>query len=200
MPGTQQKRLLLGIFENLPGLSFLILSQASGDLRLAGWIGAVLAGFVCATYIKHILDPHPILLGINVFTVGITPLIEGLFLLDMPHQAQWLVQNVDTAVLSSVFLIGLALTLFAPNGFLACRTETRRQTLIYSAVLLAASGTGIIWSAFVDASPLLSLAMPLSLLFGLRQYLCAGLSDRQSLNSGLTALPGATAPSADLTV
>ena len=38
MPGNNQKRLLLEMFENLPGVSFMVLFRTTGDLQLAGWV------------------------------------------------------------------------------------------------------------------------------------------------------------------
>ncbi len=200
MLGDHQKRLLLGTFENLPGLGFLVLSRATGDLRLAGWIGTVLAAAACCAYAKRIMPPHPVLLGINLFMVAITPLIELLHLSGNGAEANALIGNLDSLVLGSIFVTGVVLTLIGKNGFLVHQADTPRQMRIYSAALLAVCATGIVWSLIMGDNHLVSLVVPLSLLFGLQQYLSAGASDRQSRGSAILAAPAITEPSTDTAI
>ena len=194
MLGHQQKRFLTGVLENLPGLSFLILSRAGDDLRLAGWAGTVLAATVCFAYVRRILHPHPVLLGINVFMVAITPLIELLHLWNNAPVAMLLLGNLDTLVLGSVFLTGLMLTAFTRNGFLAHPAETKKKTRIHSAFMLTVCAAGVAWSLAAGDNHLLSLVLPLSLLFGMQQFLTAGASDRQSRHDAVLAATAAPVP------
>ncbi|WP_170331602.1 hypothetical protein [Ruegeria arenilitoris] len=179
-------------------MSFLVLSRATDDLRVTGWVGTVLAAVVCVAYLKKLMSPHPILLGINLFMVAITPLIEVLFLAGNSHAAGMMIANIDSLVLGSVFATGLYLTLFSRNGFLTYKPENAQQARRHAAVLLTISAAGIAWSLLAGGNHLVTLALPLMLLFGLLQLLRAGAADRQS-NSG-AALVVAQHPPASETV
>ncbi|WP_152563290.1 hypothetical protein [Ruegeria halocynthiae] len=199
MLSDQQKQFLTGFFENLPGLSYLVLYRVSHDLRLAGWIGTALAAMVCIAYVKRLLRPHPVLLGINVFMVAITPLIELLHLSGNASVAKLMLGNLDTLILGSVFATGLILTVFTSEGFLAHRAESLKKMRIQSGYLLSACAAGITWSLAVGDNHLVSLALPLSLIFGLRQFLIAGATDRQSRHDALLVAP-AIAPPTDQSI
>lgn len=136
MAGANQKRLLLEMFENLPGLTFMILLRTTADLRLAGWLGTVLAAMVCVAYAPKSLRPQPILLGINIFMVVVTPLIECLVYAGHGSIASVLIGNIPTLVLISVFTTGLVFTVFTKNGFLNYPTDSQREKCKHSAVLL----------------------------------------------------------------
>ncbi|WP_170769192.1 hypothetical protein [Ruegeria lacuscaerulensis] len=187
MLGEHQKRLLLEIFENLPGISFLILARALEDQRLAGWVGAILAVCVCGLYARKILRPQPILLGINLFMVVITPLIELLALSGYRGAANVLIGNIDTLVLTSIFLIGVFLTCFSTKGFLTYETQCRKKTHLHSGLLLALCAVGIVWSLIVGQNDLISLVLPLMLLFEAQRFLRAAASDQQSHSHALLA-------------
>jgi hypothetical protein len=196
MIGTQQKQLLLDILENLPGLSFLVLSRATDDLRMTGWIGTLLAALVCLAYLRKLMRPHPILLGINLFMVAITPLIEGLFLVGHGNIADTMIGNIDSLVLGSVFATGLCLTFFSPRGFLSYEPETVPQMRKHSAVLLTVSAASFVWSLLAGGNHLVTLAVPLMVLFGLLQLLRAGAMDRQS-SSGTVLVVASQSPTSD---
>ncbi|CAD0183606.1 hypothetical protein RUESEDTHA_00479 [Ruegeria sp. THAF57] len=180
MLGEHQKRLLQDMFENLPGISFLILSRATDDLRLAGWVGTVLATLVCLAYVKRVLRAHPILLGINIFMVVITPLIEILVLSGSRNSADLLIGNIDSLVLGSVFVTGVVLTLFTAKGFLTYDAKSAKQMRIHSTAMLTLCVAGIVWSAAMGQNYLITLAVPLMVLFGCQRFLRAGATDRQS--------------------
>ena len=187
MPGNNQKRLLLEMFENLPGVSFMVLFRTTGDLQLAGWVGTVLAAAVCVTYARNVLRPQPILLGINIFMITITPLIEGLVLAGYRDATTLLIGNIATLVLMSVFVTGLILTAFAPNGFLSYQPSSTNQKRTHSLVLLIVCAFGVVWSQFAGGNYLVSLAVPLMMLFGVHQLLRAGTTDQQSRNGAVLA-------------
>ncbi|CUH50239.1 hypothetical protein [Ruegeria atlantica] len=187
MPSETQKRLLLEMFENLPGVVFMLLFRATDDMRLAGWIGTVLAASVCVTYVRKTLRPQPILLGINLFMVAITPLIECLILLGYRDTATILTGNIATLVLMSVFLTGVVLTLFRTNGFLNYQTNGTKQRNTHSAVLLFVCTIGVVWSRFAGDNYLVSLGIPLMVLFGVHQLLRAGITDQQARNGAILA-------------
>ena len=200
MAGDQPKRFLTGMFENLPGLSFLILSRASDDLRLVGWIGTILAATVCVAYMRQVVKPHPVLLGINIFMVVITPLIELLHIGNNAAAAQLLLENIDSLVLGSILVTGLALTLFTRRGFLTYRSESTAKMRAHSASLLAVCAMGMVWSLYAGDNHLLSLVLPLSLLFGLQQYLSAGAADKQMRHDVFIASAGSAPTTADSTI
>ncbi|WP_377190023.1 hypothetical protein [Ruegeria meonggei] len=200
MAGDQQKRFLTGVLEYLPGLSFLILSRASDDLRLAGWIGTFLAATVCVAYARKVMKPHPVLLGINIFMIVITPLIELLHIGNNATVAQYLLKNIDSLVLASIFVTGLALTLLTQRGFLTHHSESTAKMRAHSACLLTVCSVGVVWSLFAGDNHLLSLVLPLSLLFGLQQYLTAGATDRQARHDVVLASAGAVPAPADTTI
>lgn len=194
MAADQQRQFLHGTIENLPGLSFLLLSQASDDLRLAGWVGTVLAVFVCAAYARRIIQPHPILLGINLFMVAITPLIEGLYRVNKPGLADLLVRNIDTLVLGAILATGLLLTLFTRNGFLPYPMKDPKQVKIQSWTLLSVCAIGTYWSQVIGNERLISLVLPLSLLFGLQHYFRARETDKQSSDQSTVVAPIIASP------
>ncbi|WP_170758739.1 hypothetical protein [Ruegeria lacuscaerulensis] len=187
MIGDQQRRLLLDMFENLPGVGFLVLSRATDDLRLTGWVGTILAAAVCISYVKKLVLPHPILLGINLFMVAITPLIEILFFSGHRSTANTLIGNIDSLVLGSVFVTGLLLTLTTRNGFLTYAANSAKQMRMHSAALLGVCAIGVFWSLIAGGNNLITLAIPLMLLFGLQQLLRAGVKDRQSRDAAILA-------------
>ncbi|WP_170409422.1 hypothetical protein [Ruegeria atlantica] len=200
MPDDTQKRLLLEMFENLPGVAFMLLFRATDDLRLAGWVGTVLATLVCVTYVRKKLRPQPILLGINVFMVTITPLIECLILLGYRDTATVLTGNIATLVLMSVFVTGVILTVFRPNGFLNYQTSGTKQKYAHSAVLLLVCALGIVWSRLAGDNYLVSLGVPLMVLFGMHQLLRAGTTDQQARSGVILAAasPQGSAPEASI--
>ncbi|WP_170466272.1 hypothetical protein [Ruegeria arenilitoris] len=180
MPGKNQRQLLLEMFENLPGISFMVLFRTTDDLQLAGWVGTALAAAVYVAFARRVLRPQPILLGINLFMIAITPLIEGLILSGHRTAATLLIGNIATLVLMSVFVVGLLLTAFAQNGFLNYQPNSTKQKRAHSAVLLMVCALGIVWSLVAGDNYLVSLAAPLMVLFGTHQLLRAGATDQQS--------------------
>ncbi|MCG7519210.1 hypothetical protein [Ruegeria sp. Ofav3-42] len=187
MPGANQQRLLLEMFENLPGLTFMILLRTTADLRLAGWVGTVLAAMVCVAYARNSLRPQPILLGINIFMVAITPLIESLIYAGHRNIASVLTGNIPTLVLMTVFATGLVLTVFTKNGFLNYPTSSHREKRKHSAVLLGVCALGMVWSQMAGDNYLVSLGAPLMVLFGVHQLLRARATDQQARNGAILA-------------
>ncbi|MBO9446540.1 hypothetical protein [Ruegeria sp. R14_0] len=199
MPKANQKRLLLEMFENLPGVGFMLLLRATDDQQLAGWVGTALAFGVCVLYARNILRPQPILLGINLFMVVITPLIQGLVHFGDRTAATLLIDNIPTLVLLSVFVVGLVLTAFAPNGFLNYQPDNAKQKRAHCAVLLTLCAGGILWTLWAGDNYLVSLGAPLMVLFGVHQLLRAGTTDQRTHNGVVLAgasQPGATSEAA----
>lgn len=196
MTGSQQREWVTGILESLPSVTFLALWR--GDLvglEAAGWTGCGLAAAVLLALRLRRTPFDPILLGINLHMLVITPLVVGLFHAGQPALAGTLVDTAQTGVLVAILAVGAALTLFAPRGFVGIAglpTGARRG---YSLLLLAVAGAAVPWSLAHAGSALMSIGVPLMALFGLRRYLVARWQDKAG--DGDRALAAMAAPGGD---
>ena len=179
MINFRQRSLLMALFENTPSIFFLGLLHWVGDLRLAGWSGAIFAAAVCTAYITRTIKPHAILLGINIYMLLITPSIEMLVFLDMNAWADMLIANAQSFVLVAIFLTGCVMTAFTKNGFLGAPNKHRKQVIRYSLLLLGVSFLSIVLTFAVNAGRFSEIGIPLLLLFGIRQFLIARMEDRE---------------------
>ncbi|MDT0684241.1 hypothetical protein RM543_16270 [Roseicyclus sp. F158] len=170
------------LFENAPSLAFFALLRQTGDLRVAGWCGALLAAIVSAAYLSRRLRPHPIILGINLYLALITPLAEGMLLLGRDALADSLVAQSQSLVLVAIFGAGLVLTLRKGGGFVGVPGPDARRA---SMILLAVSLAGIVWTFTVEATRFVETGLPILALFATRHALIA----RAGGQSGLHALP-----------
>ncbi|WP_116087621.1 hypothetical protein [Tropicimonas sp. IMCC34011] len=169
------------LFENAPSLAFFALLRQTGDLRIAGWCGALLAAIVSAAYLSRRLRPHPIVLGINLYLIVITPLAEGMLLLGRDALADSLVAQSQSLVLVAIFATGLVLTLREGGGFVGVPgPDARRRSLI----LLAVSLAGIVWTFTAEATRFVETGLPILALFATRHVLIA----RSGGQSGLHVL------------
>lgn len=185
-------RLGRGLFENAPTLAFFAALEITGDLRLSGWIGAGLAALVVAAYLRRWLRPDPILLGITLAMLTLTPAVELLLALGLERPAALLIQEARVYVLGAVFLTGCALTALTEGGFLGAALEDRARGLMASLVLLGLSGAGLLWAGFIASGRVLEIALPLLLLFAARRMLLARLRRPPNLalvGGGLGLLP-----------
>lgn len=142
MASSRQTRIILEVLEGLPSIAFILTWRQSGDLELAGWIGCGLAFAVLAVFRILKGRMHPVLLGVNCHMLVVTPLIVGMFRFGDRSIAELLVPYSHGAVLLTVTLVGVALTLFTPAGFagvpeLAARLRTR---LSLSMICVSAAG------------------------------------------------------------
>ncbi len=188
MLGMNQRKLLLGFLENAPTLGFLAAWQLTGDLETGGWVGVALAFAVLVGFRVKGIAYHPILLGINVYLLVITPVIKTLFWLGAWDAGQALVEYAQPAVVAAVFVVGSVLTLFSATGFIGIVCETRAKTRRLSAYLLAASAAAVVWAFGYDGSRLITIALPLGSLFALRQFLIAGLNQKDRGGDTLSSL------------
>ena len=194
MIGSNQRSFILGVAENVPTIVFLALLQTTGDFRTAGWLGAIAAGATLTTFACYRLPSHPILLAINIYILLITPTIEALYWLGFKSQGDFLIAHTQVGVLLSVFGVGSLLTLFTEKKFIGGKCNPASVAWRLSLYMLIASAGAVIWSMAYEGNRIMAIALPLACLFGLRQFLVAGLKDRGSdpdlLASGAIASTG----------
>ena len=118
MRGSNQNRILLMFAENTPTIAFLITLQITGELRIAGWVGAIASALTFAAFHRFGLSFHPILLAINLYLLMVTPVIETVYLLELQALGKIMVANTQVGVLLSIFIVGCFLTVFSQKGFM----------------------------------------------------------------------------------
>lgn len=175
---TRQKEWLTDILESAPSIIFLALWRSDVDMELAGWIGVALAA-VTLIGLRLLRTPYnPILLGINVHLLVITPLIVAAYGLGLAEFARALVAGSERSVLVTVFVVGCALTAFSRRGFIGQDDLPATSRWIYSSILLAAVAAAIVWSFSYAGGTLLAVGLPVMGLFALRRLIVARWLDR----------------------
>lgn len=126
--------------ESWPGLGFVAVLLLTGDLRLAGWTGALLALLVFGWLAWRRCAPDTIALGINLFTLACAPLVEALHLAGLGMFGNLLLDHLQTALLLVVALTGASLTLLTPSGFVGqAGPESLRGSLALVVLALIAT-------------------------------------------------------------
>lgn len=198
MAASRQQQWMTDLLESLPSVAFLALWHGEVvRLETAGWIGCGLAAAVLLVLRLRRVPYNPILLGMNLHLVVVTPLIVGLFRLGQADLAGLLVDTAQTGVLVAILAVGIALTLFGPRGFIGIDglpPATRRR---YSLLLLALTAAAVPWSLAHADSTLVSIGVPLTVLFGCRRYLSARWHDKADGGGGGEALAMMAAPAGD---
>lgn len=192
MSRSLQRELLTEILESTPSLAFLALWRSSVDLETAGWVGAALAASVLIGFRALKMRFNPILLGINIHLLIVTPLIVAVFHLGVPGVGEILIDYSHNGVLITIFLTGCALTLLAREGFLGFEGLSRSSVTIYSVILLVASLAAVAWTFSYSGGAIVGIALPIMALFGLRRLLIARWLDGNRKLNGLAAAGGAT--------
>lgn len=187
MAATHTGRLFLGLLENVPSIMFLGLMQAHGNLRLAGWVSAASAAVALSVLLLRRAAHHPILLGLNLFMLIAAPSIEVVYALGFETTAGFLLSHIQAAVMLSILIVGVALTMVSPRGFIGVENADQRVARHASFLMLVLSAAAVIWSVAFEGNRLLAIGLPLLLLFGLRQYLIAQIADRKSGETDLSA-------------
>ena len=147
--GSRHKEWLTDILESAPSIIFLALWRSDVDMELAGWIGVALAAATLIGLRLFRIPYNPILLGINVHLVVITPLIVTAYGLGSAEFARALVAGSERSVLVTVFVVGCALTAFSRRGFVGQDNLPATSRWIYSSILLAALAAAIVWSFYL---------------------------------------------------
>lgn len=197
MPAPNQKRLLFGLLENAPSIAFLALLQADAGLRLTGWVSTGLAAVVFACYAGRRLAPHPILLGINLYMLAITPVIETLYLAGAGRIGAALIDHAQSGVFIAVLATGAAQAAFAQTGFVGAPLPDPGRRRRSDAVMLGACAVAVAWSMTAPGGRIVAIALPFLMLFGLRQWLLARDSDRPDPpGAAVPAMPAVPTPGA----
>lgn len=190
---SHQQQWLQDILEGLPSVAFLLVWRQSGDLEFAGWCGALLALVAFLVFYTVKSKMNPVLLGVNLHLLVVTPLIVGIFRLGFADLGNFLATYAHSAVLLSVFVAGLYLTVSTRRGFIGSAGLAPKQKRNYSLALLAISGAGMIWALSQPESSLVPVIVTLTALIGGRRFLLARQADNSgpSVVAGLAVLPGA---------
>nr|WP_319383359.1 hypothetical protein [uncultured Roseibium sp.] len=187
---SHQQQWLQDIFEGLPSVAFLLVWRQSGDLELAGWCGALFALISFLLFYRLKSRMNPVLLGVNLHLLLVTPLIVGAFRMGFTDLGALLAAYAHSAVLLSVFVAGLCLTVFTKRGFIGSAGLPSRQRWRYSLVMLAVSASGMIWALSRPESSLVPVIVTLTVLIGGRRFLLA----RQADHSGPSAVAALAVP------
>ncbi|WP_412552205.1 hypothetical protein [Shimia sp. MIT1388] len=157
--------------EYAPSAAFLATFLLSDDLRIAGWSGAACAFLTCFGYARRAVSPHSLFLGINLYLLMITPVIEGLYAANFATLASTLSAFARPLVFLSIFLTGSVLSMRAPSGFLLVLQVDDGAVKRTNALLLIASGMAAVWALVYNHNTALQLAVPMTLLFALHRTL-----------------------------
>jgi hypothetical protein len=154
--GSRQREWATDIVESLPSILFLALSQSGVDLKFTGWCSAAAAAIVLVGFRSCRQPFNPIVLGINIHLLIITPLIVGVFHFGAYGLGKTLLAFSHRGVLITVFAVGCALTLLSSRGFVGIAGLPDLKRRAYSLVLLAVSAASVAWrracGSFVAAS------------------------------------------------
>ncbi|WP_193187316.1 hypothetical protein [Nisaea sediminum] len=179
MSKTSQNAWLVASAEMLPTLVFLSLWRGGFGLETAGWSGAASAALVLGAIGVTRPKFSPVVLGINIHLLLITPAIVGLYKLGFDEWAETLRHQAQTALFVVVALVGALLIGTTERGLIGTDTGPARIRFRYSLVILAAVTGAIPWAYFHAGDSLTSVALPLVILFALRGYLAARLEDKR---------------------
>jgi hypothetical protein len=180
MANARQKQLLLDLFESLPSIVFILLWRQTSDLELAGWTGCGLAAFVLAGFVLLKARMHPVVLGINLHILLVTPVLVGFFRFGDRALAEFLTGYSYSAVLLTVTVTGGVLTLFSRSGFVGVPGLPRYQRNRLSLLMLAVSLAGAVWACWAPDNSIFPVVATLTLLIGGRRFLIAGLSEKSA--------------------
>ena len=178
MAASQQRRWVEALAENAPTVVFFALFATVDDLRIIGWATCFAALAIVTAYLLRWVSANTILLGINVYLLAITPLIETLLLLGHEASARLLIDIVQPLMFTSIFTTGVVLTAVSKRGFIGLEVSSRRGSIMYSAMLLAVSCAAMIWPFAIEGDRIVQMGLPLIALFGAQRLLIARLQDR----------------------
>lgn len=177
MKQSMQREWMSNILEASPAIVFTLLWRSAFDLQSAGWIAACLAATQLVAFRHFRLRHDPIMLGINIHLLLITPFIMGSYWAGLRGLGDVLSVHSYHGVLVTVFVVGVLLTCFSKRRFIGIDLP-QSNWIKQSLFLLAATGIAIVWSFANSGDALLSVVLPLIVLFGLRRLLVARAYDR----------------------
>lgn len=187
MAGSAQREWAIDILEALPSAIFVALWRSNVNMELAGWAGTLMAATLLIGFRYFHVKNNPIMLGINVHLLIVTPLIMAAFYLGARDFSDMLVAHSYCGVLVSIFLVGLGLAVFSKNGFIGVAELPAADRRKSSMILLGATGLAVIWAMSSTGGTVVAVAVPIVGLFALRRFLIARNLDRGNHLVGLTA-------------
>ena len=192
MAGSEslQRAWLSDVLEGTPSLVFFALWRSGVGLEIAGWIGAFLAACVLVGFSWAKMRFNPIMLGINLHLLMVTPLIVAVLALGFSDAGTFMTAHSYKAVMITICVVGCALTIWGRGGFVGCPALPRMQARFYSLVLVAASIAATAWAFTASGGALVSVALPIMGLFALRRFLLARGLDEGGRVGGLAAAAG----------
>jgi len=193
MPNSRQTEILFRVAENAPSLLFLTLWRSTGDLQVAGWVGACAALLVVSVVRGLRREAHPILLGINIHFLSAAPIVQATHWLGFDTATAFLLDYAQAGVLAMVLLVGVIMTSLSGKGFVGVASQDR-TSLYSSCILLAVTGVGTVWACVLKEG-IQAIMPPLLLLFVLRELLVARLRDREGTVGNSIVVPVATGAS-----
>ncbi|MTI45582.1 hypothetical protein JM93_01017 [Roseibium hamelinense] len=191
---SQQRALITDVLEGAPSLAFVIALRVFGEAEPAGWIGCVTALCVFAVFKYLDVRMNPVMLGVNVYMLLITPLLRGLFEYGGTfgdELAAALLPYTRESLLVSVFLTGLVLTLCRRSGFAGLPDTPQKGTLAVSLGMLCVSAFGILWAFSGSDNGIVAVIATISALIFIRRW--AQARGRHHLKSSVVATAGAGA-------
>jgi hypothetical protein len=190
MRTSPQREWAIDILEAAPSIIFLALWRAGLDMQLAGWTGAALAAIQLIGFYRFRIPDNPLMLGINVHLLIITPLIMASLAIGAREFSDALVVHSYRCVLVTVFVVGCALTLSSRRGFIGVDGLSKAGRWRKSAILLVASAVAVLWAFFNTGSASFAVALPMIGLFALRRFLIARTLDNSTRLSVIVAVGG----------
>ena len=152
--------------ENAPSVVFLIGLRLDWRLDLTAAAAAVLATLVFVALLRAGRRPDTILLGINLNFVLATAVIWSAYTAGFDILAKEMIRLSGVAVITTIFVTGLALTRLTERGFAGIAGKKRS-----SLALLAVAGLGCVWSIAFIGDQFLSVGLPIIVLFACRRIL-----------------------------
>ncbi|ASP33937.1 hypothetical protein CHH27_12365 [Labrenzia sp. VG12] len=171
MTRSRQMQFLLDLLEGLPSVGFILLWRQTGDLQFAGWFGCGLAFVVFMVFAGLKARMNPVLLGVNLHILLVTPLMVGLFRFGNTALAEFLVGYSYGAVLITVTLTGAVLSAFTREGFAAAPDLPANLRRRLSLAMLFVAGSGAAWAIWMPGNSLLPVVVTLTGLIVGRRFL-----------------------------
>lgn len=113
--------------------------------------------------------------------IVVTPFLEAVFRAGFETTGRFLIAHTQVGLHAVIFLVGVVLMLVSRHGFIGIAIENPREIRRLSLLLLGVAAAAIAWSVLFEGDRYLAIGVPLLVLFGVREYLVAGLTDRDGV-------------------
>lgn len=173
--------------ENMPSIVFLAMLRLGADMANSAWCATILAWAVLFWLWRSARQSDTILLGVNIHFALAAPVIHGVYALGYATVAGHMLDFSGVAVIGAVFVTGLVLNRVSESGFIG--QGYRDASGKRSGVLLLVAGLALLWSLAFMGHQLVSVGLPLLVLFATRRVLMARAArNGNTLVSGFLAL------------